>query len=65
MLNPERSSKRKAKELAAASSKSKNLSSFGFTVNEKKTNNDDELVVLENKSIAHNLNEISQSSSSA
>jgi len=30
MSNPERSSKRKAEELASASSKSKNLSSFGF-----------------------------------
>src|SRR6218665_1137895 len=36
----------------------------GPTVNEKKTNDDDELVVLENKiSTAHNLNETSRSSS--
>jgi len=48
------------------------LSSFEFrpnrpTVNEKKTNDDDELVVgrglLENKSTAHNFNETSRSSS--
>jgi len=47
MSNPERSSKRKAEELGSASSKSKRLPSFGFrpyTVNEKKTNDDDELV---------------------
>jgi len=34
----------------------------GPTVNEKKTNDDDEIVVLENKSTAHNLNETSRSS---
>src|SRR6218665_2268898 len=33
-----------------------------YTVNEKKTNDDDEIVVLENKSTAHNLNETSRSS---
>ena len=52
-------------------SKSKNLSSFhsfGFrpyTVKEKNTNDDDELVVgqLENKSTAHNFNETSRSGS--
>ena len=37
---------------------------LGPTVNEKKTNDEDELVVglLENKSTAHNLNETSRSS---
>ena len=44
MPNPERSSKQEAvKELVAASSKRKNCHHFGFIVNEKKTNNDDEL----------------------
>ena len=57
MPNSERRSKRKAEELAAASSKIKKLSSCGFTINEKKTHNDDELVVLESESVAHNLND--------
>jgi len=68
MSNPKCSSKQKAEELASAYSKSKKLSSFRrYTVNEKKTNDDDELVglVLENKTklTAHNLNETSRSSS--
>ena len=44
MSNPKCSSKRKAEELASAYSKSKNCHHLGPTVNEKKTNDDDELV---------------------
>ena len=44
--------------------RAKNCHHLGPTVNEKKTNNDNELVglVLENKTTAHNLNETSRSS---
>ena len=52
MPNPERSSKRKAKELASASSNFKEqktviiwIQAVAYTVNEKKTNDDEELVV--------------------
>ena len=65
MSNPECSSKGIAEKLTSASSKSKKLSWFGLgpTVTEKKTNDDDELVVglSENKSTAHILNETSRS----
>jgi len=50
MPNPERSSKRKAKELASASSNFKEqktviiwIYAVAYTVNEKKTNDDEEL----------------------
>ena len=63
MPNPERSSNRKAEELASASSNFQEQNchylDLGPTANEKKTSDDDELVVLENKSTAHNLNETS------
>jgi len=56
--------------LLLLTSKSKKLSSFGFrpyAENEKKTNDDDELVglvgLLENAHTGHNFNETSQSSS--
>jgi len=44
MSNPERSSKRKAEEVASASSKNKNCHhlDLGPAVNEKKTNDDDD-----------------------
>src|SRR6218665_4187241 len=60
MSNPKCSSKRKAEELASAYSRAKNCHHLGPTVNEKKTNDDDEL--LEIKNTAHNLNETSRSS---
>src|SRR6218665_429661 len=65
MSNPECSSKGIAEKLTSASSKSKNCHDLdlGPTVTEKKTNDDDELVVglSENKSTAHILNETSRS----